>query len=157
MYSLAVAVLLAAVIACYAVADDERVPVPPPRTAEALAQDLGVYRQAVLDYALVHPGTHGAVANAHLPFPAWYTTPNPLWRNYVWNGTVVAYAAAMPSVDIVGAIVALSGYSLFAGQTLQGAVVPNGYTGSNPSAVGVALPATLTIANGLPVWMGQAY
>ncbi|MET5020079.1 type IV pilus biogenesis protein PilM, partial [Burkholderia pseudomallei] len=60
------------------------------RAAQALADNLAVYRQAALDYARAHPGTRGAVQNARLAFPVWYPGADPLWRNYVENGTVVA-------------------------------------------------------------------
>ncbi|AOK49590.1 pilus assembly protein PilM [Burkholderia sp. MSMB617WGS] len=159
MYALAAALAFAALAAVYATLQGPFAvaALQPSRTAQALADNLAVYRQAALDYARTHPGTRGAVPNAQLAFPAWYPGANPLWRNYVENGTVVAYAASAPPVNIAGEIATLAGGSLFAGVAYRNAVVRPGYANPNVPANGVPLPAGLTIANGLPVWMGQAY
>ncbi|AGK51438.1 pilM family protein [Burkholderia thailandensis MSMB121] len=159
MYALAVALTFASLAAVYATLQGpSAVPaLQPSRAAQALADNLAVYRQAALDYARTHPGTRGAVPNAQLPFPTWYPGANPLWRNYVERGTVVAYAASPPPVNIAGEIAALADGSLLAGVAYRGAVVRPGYANPNAPADGVPLPAGLSIANGLPVWMGQAY
>ncbi|MHA7166406.1 type IV pilus biogenesis protein PilM, partial [Burkholderia pseudomallei] len=47
--------------------------------------------------------------------------------------------------------------SLLAGVAYRGAVVRPGRADPNAPASGVPLPAGLAIADGLPVWMGQAY
>ncbi|MCS3392284.1 type IV pilus biogenesis protein PilM [Burkholderia thailandensis] len=159
MYALAAALALASLAAVYATLHGPSV-VPalqPARTAQALADNLAVYRQAALDYARAHPGTRGAVPNARLAFPAWYPGANPLWRNYVENGTVVAYAASMPPVNIAGEIATRADGSLLAGVAYRGAVVRPAYAYPGAPANGVPLPAGLSIANGLPVWMGQVY
>ncbi|WP_126282663.1 type IV pilus biogenesis protein PilM [Burkholderia stagnalis] len=155
MYALAAALAFASIAAVYATLQGpSAVPaLQPERTAQALAENLAIYRQATLDYARVHPGTRGAVPNAQLVFPAWYPGANPLWHNFVMDGTVVAYASAAPPVNITGEIATLADGSLFAGFAYHNVVVRPG----NAPANGVPLPAGLTIANGMPVWMGQAY
>lgn len=159
MYALAAALAFASIAAVYTTLQSlSAVPaLQPERTAQALAENLAIYRQATLDYARMHPGTRGAVPSTKLPLPTWYPGPNPLWRNFVRDGTVVAYASAAPSVDITSEIASLADGSLFAGVAYRNAVVRR--DNANPSAPenGVPLPAGLTIANGLPVWMGQAY
>ncbi|MBN3819071.1 type IV pilus biogenesis protein PilM [Paraburkholderia sp. Se-20369] len=159
MYALAAALALAAVAAVYATLQGpSAVPaLQPARTAQALAENLAIYRQATLDYARTHPGTRGAVPVAKLPFPTWYPGANPLWRNYVMDGTVVAYASAVPPVNITGEIATLADGSLLAGVAYRNAVVRPGNANPNAPANGVPLPAGLKIANGIPVWMGQAY
>ncbi|WDD92555.1 type IV pilus biogenesis protein PilM [Burkholderia sp. FERM BP-3421] len=160
MYALAIVLILAALGGVYTTLHgDDSTSLPPQQVAQALAENLAVYRQATLDYARQHPGTNRAVSNAQLTplFPAWYRTANPLWRNYVADRTVVTYAAARPPVNIVGEIETLAQGSLFAGQAYRGAVVHSGFTNGTLPANGVPLPAGVTIADGLPVWMGQAY
>ncbi|MDN7673695.1 type IV pilus biogenesis protein PilM [Burkholderia oklahomensis] len=159
MYAFAAALAFASLVAVYATLQGpSAVPaLQPSRTAQALADNLAVYRLAALDYARLHPGTRGAVPNAQLAFPSWYPGANPLWRNYIADGTVVAYAVSMPPVNIAGEIEALADGSLFAGVAYRGAVVHPGFANPNAPANGVPLPAGLTIANGVPVWMGRAY
>ncbi|CAB3770841.1 pilus assembly protein PilM [Burkholderia puraquae] len=159
MYALAAALAFASIAAVYATLHDpSAIPaLQPARTAQALAENLAIYRQATLDYARVHPGTRGAVPNTRLPFPTWYPGADPLWRNYVMDGTVVAYASAAPSVNIIGEITTLADGSLFAGVAYRNAVVRPGNANPNAPVSGVPLPAGLKIANGMPVWMGQAY
>lgn len=159
MYALAAALAIASIAAVYATLQGpSTVPaLQPERTAQALAENLAIYRQATLDYARTHPGTRGAVSPTKLPLPAWYPGPNPLWRNFVRDGTVVAYASAAPPVNITGEIATLADGSLFAGVAYRNAVVRPVNANPNAPANGVPLPAGLKIANGLPVWMGQAY
>ncbi|WP_323117808.1 type IV pilus biogenesis protein PilM [Burkholderia alba] len=160
MYALAITLILASAAAVYAtLSGGGASALPPPQAAQALAENLSVYRQATLDYARQNPGTHGPVTAAQLQpwFPAWYRSANPLWRNYVSDGTVVTYAAARPVVNIVGEIETLAQGSLFAGQAYRGAVVHSGFADGRLPANGVPLPAGVTIADGLPVWMGRAY
>ncbi|KVQ02902.1 pilus assembly protein PilM [Burkholderia ubonensis] len=158
MYALAITLILASLAAVYATLDNGAASaLPPPQAAQALADNLAIYRQAALDYARLHPGTRGAVSVKQLPFPSWYPGPNSLWRNYIAGGTVVTYAAAQPPLNISGEIAALADGSLLAGVAYRGAVVRAGYARSDLPSNGVPLPAGLKIANGLPVWMGQAY
>ncbi|KVL92228.1 type IV pilus biogenesis protein PilM [Burkholderia stagnalis] len=159
MYALAAALAFASIAAVYATLQGvSAVPaLQPSGNAQMLADNLAIYRQAALDYARTHPGTRGAVPNVKLPFPTWYTGANPLWQNYVADGTVVTYAAPMPPVNIVGEIAKLADGSLLAGVVYRNTIVPPGY--ANPKALenGVPLPAGLRIADGVPVWMGRAY
>jgi hypothetical protein len=160
MYAIAIVLILAALGGVYATLhDDAATALPPPQVAQALAANLAVYRSVTLDYARRNPGTNGAVSNAQLAplFPPWYHDANPLWRNYVSAGTVVTYAATRPPVNLVGAIEALAQGSLFAGQAYRGAVVHSGFPIGDQPANGVPFPAGVRIADGLPVWMGQAY
>ncbi|PCE32382.1 type IV pilus biogenesis protein PilM [Burkholderia ubonensis] len=159
MYALAAVLSFASIAAVYATLQGQSaIPaLQPPRIAQALADNLAIYRQAALDYARLHPGTRGAVSATQLTFPSWYPGANPLWRNYVAGGTVVTYAAAPPPVNISGEIATLADGSLLAGVAYRGAVVRAGYARSDLPSNGVPLPAGLKIANGLPVWMGQAY
>ncbi|WP_431824390.1 type IV pilus biogenesis protein PilM [Burkholderia sp. F1] len=158
MYALAITLILASLAAVYATLDDGAASaLPPPQAAQALADNLAIYRLATLDYARLHPGTRGAVSNEQMKFPSWYPGANALWRNYIAGGTVVTYAAARPPVNISGEIAALSDGSLLAGVAYRGAVVRAGYARNDLPSNGVPLPAGLKIANGLPVWMGQAY
>jgi hypothetical protein len=160
MYALAIVLILAALGGVYATLHgDDATALPPPQVAQALAENLAVYRQAVLDYARLHPGTNRAVGNEQLRsmFPAWYGNVNPLWRNYISNGTVVTYAAARPPVNIVGEIETLGQGSLLVGQAYRGTVVHSGFANGDPTAESIWLPAGVKIADGLPVWMGQAY
>jgi type II secretory pathway pseudopilin PulG len=160
MYALAIVLILAALGGVYTTLHgDDSTSLPPQQVAQALAENLAVYRQATLDYARQHPGTNRAVSNAQLApqFPAWYRNVNPLWRNYIANGTVVTYAATRPPVNIVGEIETLAQGSLLAGQAYQGTVVHSGFANGTPSAKSIWFPAGVRIADGLPVWMGQAY
>ncbi|KVN99356.1 pilus assembly protein PilM [Burkholderia ubonensis] len=158
MYAFAITLILASLAAVYATLDNGAASaLPPPQAAQALADNLAIYRQAALDYARLHPGTRGAVSNTQLKFPSWYPGANPLWRNYFAGGTVVTYAAAQPPLNISGEIAALADGSLLAGVAYRGAVVRAGYARSDLPSNGVPLPTGLKIANGLPVWMGQAY
>ncbi|WGS47816.1 type IV pilus biogenesis protein PilM (plasmid) [Burkholderia sp. JSH-S8] len=159
MYALAAVLVIASIAAVYATLQGpSTVPaLQPSRNAQALADNLAIYRQATLDYARMHPGTRGAVPNTQLAFPSWYPGANSLWRNYLAGGTVVTYAAAQPPVNISGEIATLADGSLLAGVAYRGAVVRAGYARSDLPSNGVPLPAGLKIANGLPVWMGQAY
>ncbi|KVC89320.1 pilus assembly protein PilM [Burkholderia ubonensis] len=159
MYALAAVLAFASIAAVYATLQGpSAVPaLQPSRNAQALAEDLAIYRQAALDYARTHPGTRGAVPNTKLPFPTWYPNANPPWRNYVADGNVVAYAAAMPPVNIAGEIATLADGSLLAGVAYRNTVVRPGHANPNAPADGVPLPAGLAIADGAPVWMGQAY
>ncbi|WP_321873303.1 type IV pilus biogenesis protein PilM [Burkholderia ubonensis] len=158
MYAFAITLILASLAAVYATLDNGAASaLPQPQAAQALADNLAIYRQAALDYARLHPGTRGAVSNAQMKFPSWYPGANALWRNYIAGGTVVTYAAAQPPVNISGEIAALADGSLLAGVAYRGAIVRAGYARSDLPSNGVPLPAGLKIANGLPVWMGQAY
>lgn len=60
-------------------------------------------------------------------------------------------------MNIAGEVATLAEGSLLAGVAYRGAVVRPGRADPNAPASGVPLPAGLAIADGLPVWMGQAY
>ena len=81
-----------------------------------LAENMGIYRAAVLQYAKNNPTFIGTVPDASLTFPAYGYVKNPLWTNNVSGGTVVVYATAFPPVSITAEIVALSKNSIFAGE-----------------------------------------
>lgn len=142
----------------YALIDAEYQPTTMSVSGFALAQSMSAYRDAVMRYALDHPGFEGSVTDAALRPLLAPQTIDPLWRNYVApnadapGSLVVVYATAASATAAVTAIERLSRGSALAGVTLDGMVMSRG----NPA---VPLPAALSraVPNGMPVWMAQAW
>lgn len=58
--------------------------------ASAISGNMMVYRNAVSQYARANPGVTGAVADASLPLPTWYTRISGI-SNYVTGGKGYVY------------------------------------------------------------------
>ena len=154
MYALAIVAIFAALIAAYTTLTDSQMAFVPAASAQALALNMGEYRQAVIDYVLqVDPGFQGSVPAAKLSAVANYT-PNPLWANYVQGNMVVVYATSQPSSDVVSDIATLAQGSVMAGSAVNGSEVSPG----DPT-LAIPLPAAIAAAvpNGTPVWLAQVY
>jgi hypothetical protein len=124
----------------------------PVSTASAadLAWNLGVYRDAVLTYALQHPGFAGTVPDSALPLPPWYT-PAALWRNQITAGVVAVYGTHPMTAELASSLVALGKGSYFVG-------IADAKSGRLVSPLfgdtGLALPPG--IPDGVPVWLAMA-
>jgi hypothetical protein len=154
MYAIAVVAICAALIAAYTTLTDAQMAFVPAASAQALALNMGEYRQAVIDYVLqAGPGFQGSVPAAKLSAVANYM-PNPLWANYVQGNLVVVYATSMPSSEVVSDIATLAQGSVLAGSALNGSEVSPG-----DATPAIPLPAAIAAAvpNGAPVWLAQVY
>jgi len=151
-------------------------------SANGLAEDMAIYRQAVIAYYSANPGapSNAGAGTSELTgagvFPAWADAPLlcAQWRNYIdENRMIFIYAAGPLSTDIVANIVSMSGNSVLVGQAQTSgtrlvlyapADIPTAAVtqttqipaatdyGAHPSIV---LPAGAGIPVGSPVWLFQ--
>jgi len=105
----------------YSLVDEKVVPIAQDVNARNLATSMGVYRQAVINYASdkTHSTEINMSVNPSEKFPTGYTTSSAaLWTNYVdGNGIIYIFPAAPLPVNITSEIVALSQNSILAGES----------------------------------------
>ncbi|TKC86958.1 pilus assembly protein PilM [Trinickia terrae] len=158
MYLIWVVAALSMIAGAYAMFDAESTPVPKGPSSMALAMNMSLYRQALVQFALANPAYAGSVPAANLAPYLGGSNANPVWQNYVLPNTnyagslVVVYATAASATVAITGMEQLAQGSALAGVALGANIVSPG----NPS---VPLPPALanTIPNGMPVWMAQAY
>lgn len=127
-------------------------------TEATLAASMAVYRDAVVQYAHLHPAFTGKVADSELALPAWHAPPRAgLWGNYVdAAGTIVVYATRLPEIGITGQLAVLAQGSELAGRARlgSGTIEPAAHAGA-----AVALPAIPgnPVPDGAPVWLAYRY
>lgn len=155
MYAIWVVIAVAALTGAAALLGSEGAP-PASPSDMSLAQNLSLYRQALVAYAEAHPSFSGSVPADQIVLVS--GTPDPLWRNYVSPNTgyagsaVVVYAASATVPAVVADIEQIAQGSALAG-------VANGGAIDSPGNPQVPLPAGVAarVPNGVPVWMAQAY
>lgn len=113
--------------------------------ADDLAQNMGLYRAAVADYAAAHAGFSGTVADAQLDLPSWYVRL-PWWSNHVADGMVTVYAASAPPLGFAAELQRLSRYSMLAGEARGGRLYTPAF-----GDTGIVLPAA--VPELAPVWL----
>ena len=150
MWALWVLVAMVSVTGFVALGNEVRHPPPSAVSASDLAWNMAVYRNAVLQYALAHPGFSGSAPDAALPFPAWYRR-NPLWANRVEGGSVAVYATKQMPADLPAEMATLAKGSFFVGvaDAKTGKLVSPTY-----GPTGLTLPPG--IPDGVPVWLAVA-
>jgi hypothetical protein len=156
MYAIWVVIALATLTGTYALLGNESAPATTSPSEMSLAQNMSLYRQAVVAYAQANPSFAGSVPVNRLTLAA--GTPDPVWRNYVTpnvgyvGSLVVVYAASPTAPAVVIDIEQLAQGSALAGSAYGGAIDSPG----NPE---VPLPGGVaaSVPNGVPVWMAQAY
>jgi hypothetical protein len=115
-----------------------------PARAGDLAQNMAVYRTAVVAYVAAHAGFRGAVADGDLILPSWYVRL-PWWRNHVADGMVTVYAVPPPTGFVVE-LQRLAGGSMLAGEARGGRLHAPAF-----GDTGIALPAV--VPDLAPVWL----
>lgn len=161
MWSSFVVIAMTAVAGAYIMFGQQHASSADQALASSLADSMGVYRAAVVEYFRQHPEQYQSVDMATLKesgvLPQWsklygqsQTAP---WANYRdANGMVYIYAASRTAVNIVADVAKQSQNSIFAG------VYHNGDTSLYSPVLGqtgIALPASAgtIIPDGSPVWV----
>ncbi|NVE00139.1 type IV pilus biogenesis protein PilM [Massilia sp. BJB1822] len=113
--------------------------------AEDLAQNMAVYRSAVVAYAAAHAGFSGTVADAKLALPSWYVRL-PWWSNYVDGGMVTVYASSPPPLGFAAELQRVSRYSMLAGEARGGKL-------HTPAFGDTGIVLSTAVPNLAPVWL----
>lgn len=104
----------------------------------AVSGSMAVYRNYVVNYAIAHPATTGAVADASLGLPAWLTKASGV-ANYVTGGKGYVYYTNPPP-ELVQRLMSDSKNSILVGIN-QGGYVTNPLSGVSTIPVPAAIPA----------------
>ncbi|RDU96767.1 type IV pilus biogenesis protein PilM [Trinickia dinghuensis] len=160
MYVIWVVVALGALTGAYALFGAESAPATQSASAFGLATNMSEYRQALVGFAQANPSFTGSVPIKTLQPYLGPVVANPIWLNYVQPNTntgyagslVIVYASSTAATAVIPAMEQLAQGSAMAGVAAGVSIVSPG----NPP---VSLPAALAngIADGMPVWMAQAY
>lgn len=159
MYAIAIFMFFAALLALYETRGEQQMMPAIYASSSSLAENMGQYRQSVINYVYANPTFQGAVSSTQLQTTAVSGfTANPLWSNYVQGNTVVVWASSSPTYPITSQIAQLAQGSVYAGTALNGFEVPYDEPASAPT-LQIALPAAVagSIPNGVPVWLAQVY
>lgn len=163
MWGIVVAIVMATLTMVYATLNERTLAAVDDRRSAELAENMALYREAVIDYFTANDVTDTSVDLATLKagnhLPAWsslYTSPSaPAWSNYRdAGGLIYVYATAVPAVNIVHEMATLSrgsynvGYYREADSSLQSPVF--GDTG-----ISLAALAARSVPDGAPVWLGR--
>lgn len=162
MWQLVVLMVMTMLTGVYSLGEQERVAEVEQATAESIAGEMAVYREAVVAWFSQHPGQFQPVPidtlrNNNL-LPAWSTLrTNPaasIWANFRdADGLIYIYAATLPRVNITNEVVNLSQNSVLAGVFRTGDTTLHSPVFGN---TGVKLPpAGAAIPNGSPVWIAM--
>lgn len=160
MWNLAAMLVLLSLTGFYAMADKNGpavIQTPPPMP---IAQNMALYREAVITWFTDHPGDFNtsvplATLTSWSAQPTWLalaqSPTTSIWRNYRdANGVIYIYAASLPPVNIVPDIVEMSQYSRYAGMFRTGdTTLFSPFMGDTQ----IALPAAVTFTNGSPIWV----
>jgi len=101
-----------------------------------LAHSLLVYRNALAEYAVAHPGVTGAVADSALNLPTWYVKASGV-QGYIAAGRSYTYCSDPPR-GLATQLGELTGRSLAVGSVSGGQLV-NPFAGQ----VGVSVPTAI--------------
>jgi len=163
MWNVAVLVILIAVAGVYTTRNVQTLDAVQGSLDASNAAEMGIYRQAVIDYFSAHDLRATSVAAATLRssgyLPAWtrmYQQGGALaWSNYRdANGVIYVYALGVPDRSLAGELVRLARHSVLLGgydgnsATLQSPV--HGNTGIPISAL-----SGRSIPDGAPVWIAM--
>lgn len=163
MWNVAVLVVLISLAGVYATRNLQSLDAAQDSLAASDAAEMGIYRQAVIDYFSVNDLRGTSVAAATLKsgghLPAWsrlYQQAGALaWSNYRdANGVIYVYALAVPDRNLAGELAQLARHSVLLGiyerasPTLQSPV--HGNTG-----IPISVLSGRSIPDGAPVWIAM--
>lgn len=160
MWGLTVFVVMMALTGFYATSNKEIAVATEQARAEHLADNMAIYREAVITYFTQHSASFGSVDMATLKssgaLPNWspmYVQPS-IWANYRdADGMIYVYATTLPPVNITADIVRLSQNSMLAGVFRTGDTTLFSPVFGNTQ---IKLPpAGVNIPNGSPVWVAM--
>lgn len=132
------------------------------RTADATADEMAVYRGAVVRYFGAHDAERDtSVATATLRSEGmlrdWSTLPADRWANYrAADGTIYIYAAASPGRDLGAAVAALAKGSRLAGVYRTGAATLYSPVHGDTGVPLAPLLARRAVPANSPVWLAAA-
>lgn len=113
--------------------------------AAAISGSMTVYRNAVVQYALAHPTTVGAVSDTSLSLPTWYNKPNGI-SNYVTGGQGYVYYASPPA-ELAYQLLKATDNSMLAGIKRSG-MLYNPIGGTSTIALPSAIPEAAVVYAG---------
>lgn len=123
MWNAIILTALISVAGYYTVIDQKYMLVLEESKARHLANDMAIYRNAVIDYFSANPALKSTkVPDNALVFPSWHTriatpTAKTQWDNYIdADGTIYIYALSSLPVNITSDIVALAKNSILVGE-----------------------------------------
>lgn len=116
--------------------------------SQAVATNLILYRNAVVEYARANQAYTGAVPDGNLSLPTWYR--NPGWVNYVAGGMIYVYPGNSDTIraGLASALIESSNANLMAGIAQNGTIFHSGI-----GDTGIAVPVGVT--NGTPIFAGH--
>ncbi|MEN3291425.1 MAG: hypothetical protein V7642_678 [Burkholderiales bacterium] len=163
MWSLVMITALAALTGFYTTVSQQASSVAENRKAMELAENMALYREAVIRYYTAHDVTNASASMQELKaekvIPEWSTlytdTAAPLWGNYRdAGGMIYVYATRLPPVNIASEMAELSRYSYFAGSYQQAGMVLKSPKYGN-TGISLAALAGRSVPDNAPVWLGR--
>ncbi|MCA1325640.1 type IV pilus biogenesis protein PilM [Herbaspirillum sp. alder98] len=163
MWNAAVVAILIAVAGIYATRNAQALDGAQAGLAASRAAEMGIYRNAVINYFSAHDSSPGVVSTAALKsggyLPSWsrlYQQSTPLaWSNYRdADGIIYIYATALPERNLTAELASLAQNSVLFGlydsttNKLQSPVAGN--TNIPTTAI-----SAMSIPNGAPVWIAM--
>ncbi|RJF96855.1 hypothetical protein D3870_20955 [Noviherbaspirillum cavernae] len=164
MWNIAVLTIMISLTGFYAMFDKESLAVAGKPKSMPIAENMALYREAVITYFTEHPEETGpsvdiATLVASRALPGWSSLANAprssIWANYRdTDGMIYIYAKSLPPVNIVADIVELAQNSVFAGVYRTGDTTLFSPV-KGDTKIKFKLPANLQIPHGSPVWIAM--
>ncbi|HVK95709.1 MAG TPA: type IV pilus biogenesis protein PilM [Noviherbaspirillum sp.] len=154
MWSMVVVAMMAGLVGYYIMPAQRSIVVMEDMKARELADNMGIYRAAVVDYFSANPHLlNTSVPIGTLTLPDWSTgSAMSLWANYRGgDGTIYIYPTDLPPVNIVFDVLQLSRGSYSVG--VYRAADNSLYSPVDGTRVTYAALGSVSVPDGAPVWL----
>jgi hypothetical protein len=164
MWNFVILSVLLALTGFYATIDKEGLAAMEQAKADNYANNMALYRQAVITYFTQNPTAYDNVdisllraTGAVPPWSALYTQPAAdVWGNYRGpDGVIYIYAKSPPPVNIVAEVLTVSHNSELVGVFRTGDVFLYSPRTGDYTKSKLPPPGSVPIPNGSPVWIGS--
>ena len=161
MWGVLVAAIMLMLTSHYMVADQKWLQTLEDMNARIVAEDMALYREAVIGYFTAHDlrNTNVDMSTLSSTFPSWSPLKNGIsmasWSNYRdANGMIYIYASSLPKVNITSEIVQLSRNSVLAGAFHTGdASLYSPVFGDTGIPLTSLAVAGVIVPDGSPLWL----